>query len=451
MRWLVLIFFLNTCLATAVELKSIDGVLKHLKQAGFNGAVLIQEDGKTLLKEVSGYRNIDKKQKLKTSDRFFIGSVTKHMTAAAILKLEEQGQLKTTDKLSKHLPKFPNANKITIHHLLTHTSGLWNYTQAPEAREFGRISLSEIVELFRNKPLDFEPGAKHQYSNSGYAILGVLIEKYSGKKYGQALSELLFQPLKLKDTGYQGDVSKLNIVKGHHWNEDYELTTVETPNMAWAHAAGGVYSTLDEMLKWAKALRSGKVISKKSYQKMISQCVDSRDDKYCYALVKSQWGNEPVIWHNGGFQGFNASVVYLPKKKIDIIILKNRQGGGSATHLASHFAKVLVEGKVELPKTPDIKEVAVDKKLLAAYAGQYTAETGGQKMIFDITQNKGRLYAQLTVGDFKQGRWRVIPISPKRFEYKIVEAALEFQREKSGKVNGLVLHQNGKIAFNRRK
>ncbi|RYE47083.1 MAG: class A beta-lactamase-related serine hydrolase, partial [Sphingobacteriales bacterium] len=214
MKKLILVFNLIIASLTAFaqkEVYRIDSLVnQYFENSEFNGTVLVAKRGEILLNKGYGYSNAEKKTANAAHTVFGIASITKTFTSALILKLQEAGKLSVQDPLSKFDPDFPNGNKITVHHLLTHTSGLSDYINDPAFRKTDQSkeqTLSAMMGFFKNKPLDFEPGTKFRYSNSGYTMLGYIIEKVTGKSYASALQQLVFKPLGMENTSYGPDLN----------------------------------------------------------------------------------------------------------------------------------------------------------------------------------------------------------------------------------------------------
>ena len=229
-------------------------------------AVLVAKDGNVLYRKGFGYADIKNKIPVTPDTKFRIGSVTKQFTAAAILKLQENNLLSVNDKLSKFIPDFPRGDEVTIHQLLTHTSGIHSYTGKDDFidKVTKTISPDSLVNLIKKDPYDFNPGEKWQYNNSGYFLLGYIISKVSGKPYAQYLKETFFDPLHMENTGIHYAGIKLeNEAKGYSRNNNKYEEALNW-DMSWAGGAGAIYSTVDDLLKWNQALYGGKVLNEKS-------------------------------------------------------------------------------------------------------------------------------------------------------------------------------------------
>jgi CubicO group peptidase (beta-lactamase class C family) len=242
-----------------------------VKIKDFSGAVLVSKDNETLFAKGYGFANAEHEVPNTTRTKFRLGSITKQFTAMAILILQEQGKLKLDDPVGKYIDDSPKAwEGVTVHHLLTHTSGVPSYTDdllyglkmmMPE-------TVTSMIKRFRDKPLDFKPGEKFHYSNSGYFLLGAIIEKVSGEKYEAFLKKAIFDPLGMHDTGYDHAATVLPGRASGYSRKGDGLRNAEYLDMSQPYSAGSLYSTALDLARWDRALRDGKLISKASYAKM---------------------------------------------------------------------------------------------------------------------------------------------------------------------------------------
>jgi len=262
---------------------------------------------------------------------FRIGSVTKQFTAAAILKLAERGKLSIDDPLTKYLPDYPtHGQEITLHHLLTHTAGVPNYTdlgpkwELVQARE---LSDAELLALWKDLPLDFAPGERWKYSNSGYYLLGMVVAKVSGQSYADFVRETFFEPLKLTRTRYDsnGEVI-LNRAQGYGF-EDGKFWNDRFLGMSQPGAAGALISTASDLVRWQQALVSGKVVSPESYLEMTTpfMLANGRETGYGMGLQLDAQAGQPCVWHGGGIFGFNSVLLYFPGEKLSVAVISNSE------------------------------------------------------------------------------------------------------------------------------
>ena len=367
------------------------------------------------------------------STKFRLGSVTKQFTAASILLLEERGKLKVEDPVKKYMPDAPAAwDKITIFHVLTHTAGIPNFTGFPDYQSTEAIPTTpeKLVARFLDKPLDFEPGEKWSYSNSGYVLLGYLIEKISGESYEKFLQENLFTPLAMKDSGY--DSNSAIIARRA---AGYSATPNGPVNAGFVHmsipfSAGALYSTTGDLLKWEQGLFGGKVLSAASLEKMTTPFKND----YALGLQVHTVNGRKVIDHNGGIQGFNTMLAYYPEDKLTVVVLGNLTP--LPQQLPTQLAGQAYGEKVTLQS--ERKEITLDPKMLARYVGAYQLAPGVNML---ITLDNNQLLSQMT----GQGSLPIFPQSETIFFPKTVDAQLEFSgSDAQGRAMQMTLHQNGR-------
>ena len=299
------------------------------------GSVLVAQNGRILLDKGYGFANLERRIRNDPSTKFRLGSLTKQFTAASILLLEERGKLSVDDPIKKFLPDAPAAwDKITIFNLLTHTSGIPNDTEFPEFAASMKLPTTpeKLIAQFRDKPLDFQPGQDWRYSNSGYILLGYLIEKLSGQSYTQFLQENIFTPLGMKDSGY--DTESVTISNRAAGYKKGTLADAEYINMSQPFSAGGLYSTTEDLLRWERGLFGGAVLSPNSLKKMTT----AYKSDYAFGLWSRERSEHRVMEHGGGINGFRSWLAYYPKDNLTIVVLGNVEDGPSddiAANLAS--------------------------------------------------------------------------------------------------------------------
>lgn len=273
---------------------------------------------------------------------FRIASVTKQFTAAAIVRLAEQGKLALDDDITKHIDYPTHGRTITIRHLLTHTSGIKNYTDVPGFFETVSRDLppEKVLDPVRDLPLDFEPGTRWSYSNTNYHLLGMIIEKVTGVPYAEHMQEEFFTPLNLRRTRYDvatdvisGRARGYGVINGAPVNASYLSMTIP-------YAAGGLLSSAGDLARWQIALRDGKVVSKESYRQMTTpaQLSDGSSARYGFGLFMSDVDGHPNLMHEGGIPGFNAILVYFTNEQLTIAVISNSPAA-SAGLLAAEIAR----------------------------------------------------------------------------------------------------------------
>jgi len=356
-----LLLSLNALQSAETKAESIDRLLQSYADTGrFQGSVLVADNGQVILQKGYGMANVELNVPNRPETKFRVGSLTKQFTAMLVLQLAAQGRVKLDGRLCDYVPEYPKATaeRITLHHLLTHQSGIPNYTTpefiARRSRDF--FTPSELAAVFWDRPLDFEPGARCSYSNSGYHMLGLVVEKVTGKQYEQALREYILDPLEMRDTGYDHSEAVLpNRASGYTKTPD-GLQNSPFANMSIPYSAGGMYSTVQDLRKWDAALYTEKLLGKKYVDLLFEPAVKFGGDRaYGYGWMLSTW-TLPVSKqalrvqeHFGGINGFSSMIARLPDDRSLIVVLANILGSewGGATR---GIAQVLYGEQPETPK-----------------------------------------------------------------------------------------------------
>ena len=418
----------------AQDVSRMDEVVQYnVSNKKFMGSVLVARGEEILLNKGYGSANLEWNIPNSPATKFRLGSVTKQFTAAAILLLEERGKLKTDDPVKKFMSDAPTAwEKITIYHLLTHTSGIPNFTSFPDypSQKPFAATPEKLVARFRDKPLDFPPGEKWSYSNSGYILLGYVLEKASGESYEKFLQENIFGPLDMKDSGYDSNSAIiLRRASGYGAGKDGPMNA-EFIHMSIPFSAGALYSTTEDLLRWQRGLFGGKLLSAASLAKMT---MPFKDDYACGVGVRTVNGRR-VIDHGGGIEGFNTFLAYYPDDKLTVVALSNLNGG-APQQIVSQLAAIARGEKVELPS--ERKEISVAPKILEQFVGTYQL---APKVNMMITIESGQLISQVS----GQGKVPLFATSETKFFPKVVDAEIEFGKDDKGVVTHLVLHQGGR-------
>jgi CubicO group peptidase (beta-lactamase class C family) len=307
-------------------------------------SIAVSQGGKTVYSKAFGMANLELGVPARPETVYEIGSVTKQFTAAAILGLVEDGKLGLDDPLSRFFPDWPAAGRTaTVKQLLNHTSGIKSYTSIPRWRSLMALPLvhDSMVALFRDEPADFEPGADWRYDNSGYYLLGLIIEKVTGQAYSTYIMQHLFEPAGLSSTSYCGTTA---IVPGRAGG--YSATSAGIVNAApiyvdQAFAAGAICSTTGDLLTWTRALQSGKIVKPASYQAMTTPIPlpNGKRQTYGFGLGVSDLQGHRSVGHSGGINGFNSVLVSYPNDGLIVAILVNQDGGADKIGRAvSHWA-----------------------------------------------------------------------------------------------------------------
>jgi CubicO group peptidase (beta-lactamase class C family) len=397
------------------------------------GNVLVAEDGRVLLDKSYGFANMEWQIPNTVESKFRLGSITKQFTAASILLLEQQGKLSTDDLVKKYMLDAPVTwDKITIYQLLTHTAGIPSFTGFPDyhANEVKPYTPEQLVVWFKDKPLDFQPGTEWRYSNSGYVLLGYLIEKISGKAYGQFVKENILDPVGMKDTGYDSSTEIIpHRAMGYSHGPGGQLRNSGYVDMSVPFSAGALYSTTHDLLKWEQALFAEKLLNAVELKKMTSPF---KNNYACGLSVAKLPGGQPVIKHAGGIEGFNAVLAYYPDHKLTVMVLSN-QNLNVPDEIGDKLAVTAYGGKMVLPS--ERVAIAVAPELLAANVGKYKI---ARDLDLTITLEGAQLMAQVT----GQAKAPLFAETPTKFFLKIADAEMEFVKE-NGKVVYLMIYHGG--------
>lgn len=407
-------------------------IQSYVTPGQFMGAVLVARGDTVLLSKGYGSADLEWAIPNDPTTKFRIGSVTKQFTAAAILLLEERGKLSTSDFVKKHLPDAPAAwDKVTIFHLLTHTSGIPSFTSLPDyaAKQPFATTPDQLVARFRDLPLEFEPGSKWNYSNSGYVLLGYLIERVSGQSYARFLHENIFAPLSMTNSGY--DVTNAILprrARGYSPGPNGPAPAGYV-DMTIPFSAGALYSTTEDLLRWERGLFGGRLLSASSLQKMTTPFKND----YAFGVGVGTKDGRKFIAHGGGIEGFNSYLRYDPEDQLTIVVLANLNGP-AADALAAKLGSMAQGKKVELLKTRQARTLPVAE--LRQFVGTYELAPG-QKC--QMTVEGDQLMTQLT----GQPKFPLFAETETRFFLKVVDAQVDFEKDAQGKVVAFTLHQNG--------
>ncbi|MBI2823677.1 MAG: serine hydrolase [Planctomycetia bacterium] len=352
-------------------------------------AVAVVKDGRLVVARGYGRSDLENDVPATAETVYRLGSITKQFTSMAIMQLAEQGKLSVDDELTKFLPDYPTqGHKVTIHHLLNHTSGIKSYTSLPGffLRARNDLSHNELLALFKDEPFDFEPGAKWQYNNSGFYLLGMIVEKASGQNYGDYLAEHIFQPLGMTATRY-GHTRPLIPRRAQGYKLSLgELVNDDPLSMTAPGAAGALVSNVLDLVKWHQALEAGALLSSASYEAMYRATVlaDGKTQAYGYGWGLGDLEGRRKISHGGGINGFSTMIARYPDDRLAVIVLSNT-AGAPAGNVERGIAKAML-GIEEKP----VADGQADEKLLQALAGTYQL----MDTKVEITLEDGKLYAQ---------------------------------------------------------
>lgn len=370
-------------------------VAEALAEPGAAGlSVAVSRAGQVILAKGYGPADAEFSIPLSADSILRIGSVTKQFTAAAVMRLVEAGKVSLDATVQTYVPDFPQKEwPVTVRHLLTHTSGIWSYTD--DEKFMGRdssleLTPTELIATFKDKPLEFEPGTKFNYSNSAYYLLGVVVEKASGKPYAAYVQDELFGPLGLTRTRYE---SNAEIIPGRaqgYTLKDGKLANDQALGADVPGAAGSLLSTAGDLVRWEIALSSGKVVSPGSYALMTTSAVlaDGKETGYGFGLRINEWEGRRRVWHGGGIFGFNSLLVALPDDGVTVAVITNSDAM-SPRNIADAVARLAL-GLADF----EPKDLALSPADLTRYCGEFAFE--GIPLEIRLFERDGKVWGRAT-------------------------------------------------------
>lgn len=442
------------CLIQTVKAQQIDSLkmlsnrLDAILQAAhqffqFNGSIYITYQGTTLLNKGYGYGDLTTKAAADSNTIYQIGSITKEFTSTIIMHLKENGQLSLEDHLSDYITGIPNGNKITIRQLLTHSSGIYDYTSDLEREDSAVIChpvpKERILRQFASQPLDFEPGTSYRYSNSGYFLLGMIIEKITGKSWEENVREEILDPLNMDHTGFD-----FNGLKDPKKARGYQFFNEERSqaDICWdstvSYAAGSIYSDTKDMLKWAKAVTSKSILSAQSWKEAFTV------NRHGYGFgweIDSIAGNK-VLGHNGGIPGFSSEMLIIPSKDLQMIILSNVHENTIVTPLSKILAAIILKTPYKGYKPR--KLIMEEPKKLAHYTGHYRLDKGHIATV--MLKNK-KLYIEAAANRLPETALFAYKHDAFIIGNVLLDITLKFERNKSGEIIRMQSDQGGEVRY----
>jgi CubicO group peptidase (beta-lactamase class C family) len=399
----------------------------------FNGTVLIAQHGKVLLNKGYGYRTAATGVQHDPGSVFQIGSVTKQFTAAVILKLQTAGKLNVQDHISKYFPGYPKGDSITVEQLMLHTSGIYSYTNDRSfmSNEVAKPSNKEkMMALFKDKPLDFSPGTDWKYSNSGYSLLGYIIESVTKKPYEQVVREYLFTPLKMSHSGF--DYTHLQSKEkstGYFALNEKDTVLAPIVDSSVAFSAGSIYSTTGDIYRWHQGLQKNIILTKAQQE----QAYTPVKHKYGYGWGIDTLYGKRTLAHSGGIHGFTSNFSRIPEDDACVILLCNTSSP-ELGKITKNIYAILYNQPVDMPKVR--ASINLPEAKLQEYTGTYTI-TPQLQMV--VTVKEGKLLGSPT------GQPSAILQAEKEdlFFVTVPEVQFKFTRDEKQAINGFVLYQNG--------
>lgn len=437
---IALLLLLVQTVAVAQEVANeaqLDAVVASSFKADEPGAaVLVMRDGKRLLRKGYGLADVELGVAIQPEHVFRVASITKQFTAVAILQLVAQGKISLADQITKFFPDYPTQGKtITVEHLLTHTSGMQSYSSKDNFISMLRSDLTpqQLIDTFKNDPLQFSPGEQYASGNSAYVILGAIIEKVTGQSYAEYLTSNVFAKAGLTQTYYDDPIRIIpKRVEGYGRNGG-AIVKARYVSATIPYSAGSITSTVDDLARWTDAVSAGKVVRPDLLQRAWTpyKLTSGEATTYGYGWEIDDLLGSRVIAHGGRVMGFTAYALWMPEEKVFVAVLSNTEVTPVSTEYLARRLATYAMGKPWNPVA-----IAMTAEQLREYAGVYTID---DKTTRTLTVADGKLFSQRTGG----GRLDVLPRARDRFFFKDSFTTMSFERGADGKVTAMVVTQNG--------
>ncbi len=417
----------------------IDAIVTRAFAADQPGAaVIVVKDGQVVYRKAVGMASLELGVPLQPDMVFRLGSITKQFTAAAVMLLVEQGKIGLKDPIDKYLPGYPTqGHVITIEHLLTHTSGIQSYTDIPgwmTGRITSDMSVQDLVDAFKKEPMQFAPGAQYRYNNSGYVLLGAIVEKVSGKTYEAFVADSIFKPLGMTSTYYGSNEPIIRKRAQGYTGPADKPANARYLSMTQPYAAGSLVSTVDDLARWDAALYTEALLKKPTLEQMWTAFTlnDGKRTTYGYGWGVSTLRGRRSIDHGGGIPGFSTFALRVPEDKVYVAVLCNSDNPKSSPSYVARRVAAIVMGK----PFPEHTAVTVDPKVLAGHVGVYEVDPETRRI---VTVEGDKLYTQ------RSGRSRLEarPSSETEFFYENSLTHLRFERDASGRTVAMLMYQDG--------
>jgi D-alanyl-D-alanine carboxypeptidase len=418
------------------KVEQIDQLLTAQYPSTDPGAVvLITKNGETLLRKAYGLANVEQAVALRPEDVFRIGSITKSFTAMAIMLLEEDGKLSVKDPITRFLPDFPSLDKpITLEHLLTHTSGLAVYTEMPELRQMAATATrADIINLIKNAPMASVPGQLFNYNNSGYYLLGAVVEKASGMPYADFLAKRIFSPLGMKDTAYEGQERGAKRIAGYRAQAGRYSPAPEM-NTSIAFAAGALVSSADDLQRWQQAILTEKLLKPATWRRIFTPVLlnSGQATEYGYGWTIRKLRGQTMREHGGVISGFQAMSLLLPNEQLTLVFLTNQQARNNVARFMSERITAIAIGK----PLPVLNPITLSEAALAEFEGVYSAP---DKLPRQITRSGKQLRQQAGNSQVSMDAFSANEF----FQPEVSFTRYRFEKDAAGKVARMVRIDSG--------
>jgi D-alanyl-D-alanine carboxypeptidase len=396
-------------------------------------AVAVMKDGVPLLRKGYGLANLELGVPIRPEMVFRLGSITKQFTAVGILMLVKEGKLALDDEITRFLPGYPTqGQRITVENLLTHTSGIQSYTDMPSWLQLWRkdFTVQGLIDLFKNEPMQFKPGEKWAYDNSGYILLGAIIEKVSGKSYAEFVSQRIFEPLGMKHSYYGADEPIIPGRVAGYEKRDHGFVNTAYLSMTQPYAAGSLLSSVDDLALWDAALYTEKLVPRALLERAWTpyRLKDGRSTGYGYGWGIWQYEGRRVVQHDGGINGFATSGMRLPDDHVYVTVLSNCPDlEPSPSDLALKLAALAIGRPLREPVP-----VKVPAEVLDRHAGVYRID---EKQTRVVQRDGDHLVTQRTGGP----KAEAYPLSETEFFYRETSDRIRFVRDEKGETTAMVV------------
>ncbi|MFT5452727.1 MAG: CubicO group peptidase (beta-lactamase class C family) [Enterobacterales bacterium] len=429
-------------LTLSISAENFDKTINNIMNAVYpedkpGASLIVVKDGKIIFENGYGLADVEDNLSVSSKHVFRLGSITKQFTAVAILMLAQEGKLSLDDDLLKYVPDYPvHDQKITIKNLLSHTSGIFNYTNMKEWLPVWRkdYSVDEMIDFFKDQPTDFNPGEEWNYSNSGYFLLGKIIEVASGMSYEQFIEEKIFKALGMKNS-YYDHVAEIipNRASGYSMG-DQGVENAAYISMTQPYSAGSLASTVKDLALWDTALYTEQLVSQALLEEAWTDFKLNNAEKsyYGYGWSISELQGKKAIEHSGGIHGFSTFGIRLPEDKIYVAILTNSDS--SSPSLPALQIAALVSGNPIV--APEV--ISLNDKALSEFVGIYHFESNAERV---ITLKDGQLYSQRAGGHV----FDIEPYGKDKFFFKDSFTRLIFERNEAGKIVSVYTKTRGRI------
>lgn len=420
---------------TAAQFDAAMAPYYHPNEPG--AVVLVAKNGKTIFRKAYGLADVARGTPMTPDMQLRLGSITKQFTSTAILMLVDQGKIRLDDDITRFLPDYPaKGQHITVANLLNHTSGIVSFTSKPGyvLHMNEAIPVHDMIASFQDDPLDFAPGSRYQYNNSGYYLLGAIIEKVSGLAYADFLEQRIFAPLGMHDTAYEGKQHGKAILVPGYTRGPTGFVPSAPISMTQPYAAGALVSTVDDLARWDAAVSAGKLLQPATWQRAFTKTTltDGTLSNYGYGWVIGTVRGVPAIEHSGGINGFSTYALRVPSEHVYVVVLRNTDSGTASPETVANKLAALAIGRPFAEHTA----VTLDAKALDAYAGTYRIDDKTERI---VRREGSKLSVQRT------GREPVLfsAFSPAAFFVPGELDWIEFTRNSQGAVTALTVQRDG--------